>query len=126
MYESQPAEGWNRFSTRAVDEAVQRAFARSTQTLAAFTEDAATRINSILGANGKRFAEAERRALRDLAPVLSLVPDLERWNEEELRGLSNIIRAKAGGDENTYVQLTAGHARFRRALLRLGSSRRSK
>lgn len=57
----------------------------------------------------------------DWAVVLSLIPDLEQWGADDKDALGAILRAKASAGEFEYVRLTAGHARLRQELLRLGS-----
>jgi succinate dehydrogenase/fumarate reductase-like Fe-S protein len=67
------------------------------------------------------WREAELLPLRDFAVTVHLVVDLHRWSDNEKQGLVRVIRAKAGADESSYLQLMQKHARLREALIRLGS-----
>lgn len=57
----------------------------------------------------------------DLALVLSLIPDLNRWSTEEKQLLTRITRAKVSAEEVRYLKLMQKHARLRDALIKLGS-----
>lgn len=63
----------------------------------------------------ERWPGGERRALRVLAPLLALIPDLGRWPVAERRRLVALVRAK-GGDEFRFQRLLAGHPRLLEAL----------
>lgn len=57
----------------------------------------------------------------DFAVALSLVPDLNRWSQDEKHDLAQIIRAKAASDESRYLKLMQKHTRLRQATIKLGS-----
>lgn len=57
----------------------------------------------------------------ELALVLSLIPDLNRWSAEEKRHLARIVHAKKGAEEVRYLRLMQKHERLRKALITLGS-----
>ena len=57
-----------------------------------------------------------------MAPILALIPDLDRWRPGEKRALVRIIRAKGGRSEAAYVGLLRGHARLARSLHALADS----
>lgn len=77
-----------------------------------------------LGARGwKQFHADEREAWRRWAPLLALVPDLERWSARERSGVIEILRAKGGRRESEFVHAFDGHPRLRRALRRLAGVR---
>jgi hypothetical protein len=59
-----------------------------------------------------------------LALVLSLIPDLARWTEEEKTAAAKILRAKQSASEAHYLRLMQRHPRLRAAFLALGSGRR--
>ena len=114
---------WDRFSTRKLGLRVNRRMATefdgdSTRMRKETTAEAVRRLR--LQTRG--WSELERRALSDFALVLGEIEDLERWTSEEKRELAAVIRAKAAADEMEFMRRTQGHARLRRALLRLGSS----
>ena len=54
-----------------------------------------------------------------VAPLVVLLPGLERWTPAQRRLLVRILRAKGGRSEAEFVRLSNGHARFRRALQKL-------
>lgn len=69
----------------------------------------------------------ERLALRRWAPLLLLLPDLERWSSEERLRLHQVLRAKGGRRESDFVRLFDRHDRLREAISRLaGYSRTSR
>jgi hypothetical protein len=97
----------------------------------AATREAVERVARALG-GGRRagWSEAERRAFRQWALVVALVPDLDRWSPRSRARLLGVIRAKGGRGEGPYVRRLLGHAPLARALEVLvrevpaGSSRR--
>jgi hypothetical protein len=58
----------------------------------------------------------------DLALVAWLIPEIRSWTAEEKDLLRQIISAKAGRDEMTYLHLLQEHGSLRREMLRLGSA----
>jgi len=56
------------------------------------------------------------RALRTLAPVLCLIPDLARWSRRELDDLSRFVRAKDAASEAPAARIGARHHRLAEAL----------
>ncbi|MBI5361538.1 MAG: hypothetical protein HZA53_00060 [Planctomycetes bacterium] len=79
-----------------------------------------------LGARGwRRLPTDELEAWRRWAPLLALVPDLERWSSSERAGVVALLRAKGGRRESDFVRAFDGHARLRRALCRLAGVRSS-
>jgi hypothetical protein len=77
------------------------------------------------------WTDAERRAFRQWALVVALVPDLDRWSPRSRARLVRVIRAKGGRGEGPYVRRLLGHGPLRRALETLvrqapaGSARRT-
>lgn len=67
----------------------------------------------------------ERAAFHSWAPVVLLLPGLERWTTAERRGLAAVIRAKGGRRESEFVQLFDSHAKLPQALARLARSSES-
>ncbi len=83
----------------------------------AATRDAIRRVTRALGL--RRLAgwtDAERRAFRQWALVLALVPDLDRWSVASRARLVGMIRAKGGRGEGPYVRRLRGRAALGRAL----------
>ena len=70
---------------------------------------------------GFKVQRVRKNAEDDLDLVLALIPNLQRWTNEEKRLLSRIVRAKSGAEEVQYLKLMQRHARFRRELIKLGS-----
>ena len=89
----------------------------------------------ILELNSSRRGDWDRFQLRKIAfkaqrvkasgthleRVLSLVPEVNRWSNEEKRLLSRIVQAKTSGEEVRYLKLMQRHEKLRRAIIRLGS-----
>ncbi len=67
----------------------------------------------------------ERSAFHRWAPVVLLLPGLERWSADERRGLAAVIRAKGGLRESDFVQLFDAHPRLPGALAKLARSAES-
>jgi hypothetical protein len=57
-----------------------------------------------------------------LAQLLSLVPDLPRWPQEDRATAAGILEAKQGPSEARYLRLMQRHSRLRAAFLRLSRS----
>jgi len=104
---------WDRFTVRHLGLAVARRMAER------FGGDAEKMRRAAL-ASAERALGGE---VRDpaWASLLLLIPDLAQWTAEERRAALAVFEAKAQRDESRYVQLSAGHTRLRRALLRLGN-----
>ena len=66
-------------------------------------------------------AQQATKTLAGLELVLSLIPDMNRWSDEERQLLERIVRAKSGSEEFKYLKLMQRHGRLRRAIIRLGS-----
>ncbi|HYY42964.1 MAG TPA: hypothetical protein VE775_09550, partial [Pyrinomonadaceae bacterium] len=83
----------------------------------------ATTVARALGLSTDKWRAAEQRAFADLALMLALIPDLARWSPAEKRAVVRVVRAKAGVDELDYLRRLQQHARLRRAIIELGTSR---
>jgi hypothetical protein len=119
VWEAPGAErgAWDRFEARNLGMAV----ARRMRTQYGGRADAARcaaarRVAKALEMTAKALAGAA-----DLALVVDLVPDLERWSAPEKRLCRAWLRAKSAAEEAGYLRLLARHERLRRALIRLGS-----
>jgi hypothetical protein len=113
---------WDTFSTRNIGYAVQKKmaseFGGDPQKMRSIVVEVICRT---LGVRAEDWTEAERSALQDFAPVLSLIPDLPQWSMEDKQALVDIIRSKAAPDEVEYLRRLQHHDKFRRAILALGS-----
>lgn len=66
-----------------------------------------------------RLAPAERLAFERWAPLIDLIPDVERWSTADRRAAVAALRAKGGRHESDFVRLFDAHSRLRRGILRL-------
>ena len=83
----------------------------------AATRDAMRRVARALGVGRLAgWTDAERRAFRQWALVLTLVPELDRWSPASRARLVRMIRAKGGRGEGPYVRRLLGLAPLGRAL----------
>ena len=71
---------------------------------------------------GLRAGSETGRGDTPLRLVLDMIPDLDRWTENEKALVEAIVRAKQGPDEARYLRLMQRHARLRAALIKLGAS----
>jgi len=116
------AGDWDRFSMRNIGLAVaERMGSEFGGKAERFRAAAVKKLNRVLRLSAGDWREAELLPLRDFAVTLYLVKDLHRWSDKEKQGLVRVIRAKAGADESSYLQLMQKHARLREALIKLGS-----
>ena len=90
----------------------------SDRELAAATcaDEAADRLGA---GDWRRFRAGERLFWERWAPLIGVLPGVERWTVAEKRALVDVVRAKGGHRESDYVALFDGHARLQAALLAL-------
>ncbi len=119
-----PRAAWDRFHIRNLGLAVQRTMAKSGLEADPFRADCCERAAAALGIGRRSFNRAERQAFERMAPLLAIIPSLERWSEDDRATLVDAVRAKASRGEAAWLRLTARHQPLQRALLKLGSSRR--
>jgi hypothetical protein len=118
----EPGE-WDDFHVRNLGLAVARRMAaRHRGDAARLRRASAARVAEALGVNTSDFDVDEAVAFENLSLLAALVPDLHGWTEDEKDSFVRIARAKAGRDELRYVRLLRKHGRFRREIIRLGSS----
>lgn len=116
-----PERRWDNFRIRNVGLAVQRRMAsRFNGDAAQMRRACVEQIARALNVQVESWKQAERQAFEDFALVLSLIPDLARWTEDEKSDVARIIRAKAGADESRYVRLLQRHSKLRDAIIRFG------
>lgn len=65
----------------------------------------------------------ERLAFRRWAPVVRVLPGVERWTAKARRDLGRVVRAKGGRRESDFVRMLDAHRPLRRALRRLAGLR---
>ena len=65
------------------------------------------------------WSATERMWWRRWAPLLCALPGVARWPAAERRALAAVVRAKGSRHESDFVALCEGHARLRRALLKM-------
>jgi hypothetical protein len=68
------------------------------------------------------WSEGERLAFRRWAPLVAILPGLERWTAAEKRAVLAVIRAKGGRRESDFVRLFDAHRPLRRAVASLAKS----
>ena len=61
----------------------------------------------------------ERLAWERWAPLVLLLPGVERWTREDKRGLARVVRAKGGRRESDFARLFDRHKPLRRAVMTL-------
>ncbi len=69
--------------------------------------------------NFNRFAAGERLAWNWWAPLVVILPNINRWPPADKRALVSLIRAKGGRHELNYLQQFNDHRRLRSSLRRL-------
>jgi hypothetical protein len=120
--EPQGVRAWDSFQIHHVGLAVARRLAEKYDGDARrMRRNEVKRMAAILGANLSGWKEAGRRAFENLSLVLSLIPNLARWSEDEKQALLRISRAKAGAEESTYLRLLQKHRKLREEVIKLGS-----
>ena len=82
--------------------------------LLGLTEEVAARLRQ-----KKKLSGGEKLAWERWAPLVDVLPGVDRWSRAEKAALTEIIRAKGGRSEAKYVALFDQHTKLRRALLRL-------
>ena len=79
-------------------------------------------VAALLGQKLKKLSRGERLAWERWAPLVDVLPGVDRWSTAERKALAKVIRAKGGRSEAKYVQLFDRHRKLRRALLRIAQS----
>ena len=114
---------WDRFHIRNLGLAVARRMAREFDGSAARIRAASSQqVTRALGLTIQPKSTVARRTYEDLALVLALIPDLERWKDSEKKAIRAIILAKIYSNESEYLRKLQKHARLRKAIIALGSS----
>jgi len=114
---------WDRFSTRNIGLRVNQKMAREFGgDLHGFRTVAVTSLAKVLGVVAPDHDRPDRVAFENFAMMLSLIPYLRSWSDDEKKSLLQIIRAKSARDEMQYLRRLRTHERLRKEILRLGSS----
>jgi hypothetical protein len=71
------------------------------------------------------WSAGERAAFHRWAPVVLLLPGLERWSAGERLALAEVVRAKGGVRESEFVRLFDAHPRLPHALAKLARANES-
>jgi hypothetical protein len=124
ILETPPAQSsdWDSFRIRNVGLAVQEEMAERFDGDALKMRRSTTEsVARALGVKVEGWKGAEQTAFADLALVLSLIPDLARWSEDEKRDVARIVKAKAAVDEAKYLRLLQRHSRLRDEFIKIGS-----
>jgi len=117
-----PSSEWDRFHVRNLGLAVNRRMAREFGGDAERIRTASAKgVARRLGVDPNRWKENERKAFEGYSLVLDLIPGLGRWSPDEKGAVVEVIQAKAGRDEASYLRRMRRHGRLRRELIRLGS-----
>jgi len=85
--------------------------------------DCADETAKLLGqAKWRALPKGERLAWERWAPLVLSIPDVSDWSASERHALREVVRAKGGPRESTFVTLFDKHTRLRQALLRLAAT----
>jgi hypothetical protein len=81
------------------------------------------RLIRILGIEDyTEWTRDERYWMRELGPILCLIPNLESWPVRDRRALAAVIRSKGASYELTYTRRAAKHTRLAAALHAISST----
>jgi hypothetical protein len=117
-----PHSAWDRFRIRNIGLAVQRRMAERFEGDALkMRHTTSESVARTLGAKVEEKRDAAQTSFEDFALVLSLIPDLARWSEDEKRDVVRILKAKAGAEESKYLRLLQRHSRLREEIIKIGS-----
>jgi hypothetical protein len=81
--------------------------------------EVAVESRRLLGVSINDWSAAEQDAWERWAPLVMVLPGLERWTKQERAALVEVIRAKGGRRESDFVRRFDAHTRLRRAIARL-------
>lgn len=116
------AGAWDRFEVRNVGLSAQRRMARNFNGEAQrIRTHSVSYVKSALGLKTAEWSGAGLHALENLALVMAMIPDLNRWSSSERQLVARIIQAKADRDEAVYLRLMQRHFPLRASMIRLGS-----
>jgi hypothetical protein len=114
---------WDTFSVRQLGLAVQRHMAeRFNGDPESMGRATSTVLAADLSVDPKKWMSLEQCAFKDFSFVLSFVPELKGWTDNQKRMLVEIIRAKVSADEPDYLRLLQRHHALKEVFVRLGSA----
>ena len=114
---------WKDFQLRNILLAIQKRLSQSFNGNSAKMREATTqKVSRLLDVDLKEQNLTEHQAFSNLALLLSLIPNIEKWTKEEKELTVKIFCAKGSGSEAYYLQLMQKHKQLREALIKLGSS----
>jgi hypothetical protein len=77
-----------------------------------------------IGLKVQRRMRGTEQGASGLALVLPLIADLKSWTAGDRNALDQIMKAKNGPEEVSYLRLMQRHNKLRKAIIRIGSSHR--
>ncbi len=78
------------------------------------------RAQKLLGARAiASWTRGERLAFERWAPLVTILPGIERWSKEQRKQLLDVVRAKGARRESEFVARFDRHARLRQAIVEL-------
>ena len=82
-------------------------------------EDCVREAEALLGVSSDGWQAEEKQAFERWAPLVRILPGIERWRTAEKIALAETIRAKGGRRESEFVRRFDDHGRLRRAIAEL-------
>ena len=114
---------WDTFSDRNIGFKVQKQMAAQFGSdPERMRQEIVAKLAGVIGLSFDKLSAAERGAFDNLAPVLNLIDDLPNWPSAARHAVGEVVRAKAGSEENDYLRQLQAHTKLRDALVRLGSA----
>ncbi len=101
----------------AITDRLAKRFGRERERGLSVSEDEAARTLGVQGLKG--WTAGERLAFRRWAPIVGILPGVERWTADERSALADVIRKKGGRYESDYVLAFNAHPKLRRAITKL-------
>jgi hypothetical protein len=83
--------------------------------------DCAERARALLGVSSNRWSIDDLRAFARWAPLVLVLPGVERWSAAERAALAEIARAKGGRRESDFVRRFDEHRKLRHAIAALAA-----
>lgn len=112
---------WDKFQVRQIGLRAQPQVNRARGDAQRWRTHALETLRRQLSLDVSSFSLDEQDILSDFGTLLSLIPNLNRWSEEEKQKTAEIIKAKLSKDEVRYLRLMQKHKRLRAEVIRLGS-----
>jgi len=84
-------------------------------------EDCAAQATALLGVSITGWSADESQAFDRWAPLILLLPGIEKWSAPEKAALAEVARAKGGRREADFVRRFDEHRKLRRAIVSLAA-----